>query len=157
MSIFGEFDGFKLRSVDTLADLERLCEWIEADDAHRGIFPPQFFMSHKLGGDSRPSCYALEDEKGVVFYIRLSRAARVRIQFAPEAAEHEQRRRVMRGLFHGMAFLESALSQAGCEEWIFDTVSPELKHLAIKGLGFTESAHELVRAIADPAKKTEVA
>lgn len=144
MSIKAAFNGLVLRDADALADVTQLEEWINADETHKGIFVPADFLSGPLGNDQRGSCYALEDEQGVVFYLRLSRAARVRIQFAPKA----HKARVMHGLFHGMAFLESQLAQAGCEEWIFDTDSPGLKRLAEKLLGFTESTHELVRLIA---------
>ena len=147
MSIKATFNGLTLRDADTLADGERLEDWIEADDAHRGIFQPADFLSGSLAKDPRATCYALEDEQGVVFYLRLARAARVRIQFAPQAST-AQKGRVIRGLFHGMAFLESQLQHVGCEEWIFDTDSPNLKRLAERVLGFTESTHELVRPIA---------
>lgn len=150
MSLLAEFDdGLKLREADHLADVQRLIHWIDADPAHRGIFSPGYFMSGKLAEDPRPTCYALEDEDGVVFYIRLSRAARVRIQFAPEG-DRRQRVRVARGLIHGMAFLEAGLAQARAEEWIFATESRKLKTLAQQVLGFTESTHEMVRAISRP-------
>lgn len=141
-----EFNGLRLRAADRLADLERLEDWVAADDAHRGIFTPQHFMSVPHADDPRGTCYALEDAQGVVFYIRISRSARVQIQFPPD----EDKARRIRGLFHGMAFLENQLSHVGCEEWIFDTDSPRLKRLAERVLGFTESTHELVRPIAPP-------
>jgi hypothetical protein len=156
MTILAEFDGLTLRSVDTLADLKQLSQWIDADQTHRGIFVPHDFMSGRLAADPRSSCYALEDEQGVIFYIRLSRAARVRIQFGPQEGRAQQKR-VTRGLINGMAFLESTLGRAGCEEWIFDTESPQLKNLAERLLGFAESTHEMVRAIPEPGKQMEVA
>lgn len=149
MTALAKFDGFTLRHADHIADIENLYEWIHADDTHRGIFEPRYFMSGPLAGDPRPTCYALEDDRGVVFYIRISRAARVRMQFAPEG-DRKQRTRVMQGLLHGMAVLENGLALAGVEEWIFDTASPKLKTLAEKLLGFTESTHELVRSINRP-------
>ncbi len=149
MSILAQFDGYTLRATDALSDLEQLEKWIEADDTHRGIFKPWDFMSGILAADPRPTCYALEDSDGVIFYIRISRAARVRMQFAPETS-HRQRSRVMQGLLHGMTFLEAGLSEAGVEEWIFDTDSAKLKTLVERLLGFTESTHELVRSISRP-------
>ena len=146
MNTLAEFHGLALRRADKLADVERLEDWIAADESHRGIFPPSFFLSGPFNPDPRPSCYALEDKDGVVFYVRLSRASRVYIQFAPEG-NMAQKGRVMRGLFHGMNFLEGLLADAGCEEWIFDTDSPGLRSLAQRMLGFTESTHELVRRI----------
>lgn len=122
---------------------------------HRGIYTPDFFMGGQFSTDPRSTYLALEDEKGIIFYIRLSRASRVRIQFSPDDTK-EQRRRNLQGLLHGMAFLEAQLGHKGVEEWIFETTNPELKAAAQQVLGFTESTHELVRAIADPMRKLEV-
>lgn len=149
MSELATFDGLTLRDADQIRDLEQVSNWIEKDDAHRAIFNPGFFLSGHLAEDPRGTCYALEDGKGVLMYIRLSRAARVHIQFGPDTPKL----RVLRGLLHGMAFLETQLAQAGCEEWIFDTTSPSLKNIAKHALGFTESTHELVRGIALPGKE----
>lgn len=155
MKVLAKFDGYTLREADSITDLETLAAWIEADETHRGIFAPQHFLSGALAADPRPGCYALEDATGeVVFFIRLSRAARVQIQFPPEADRDSSR--TLRGLLHGMAFLEVELAQAGCEEWIFDTMNPQLKKTAERLLGFTESTHEMVRAISRPGEKREV-
>lgn len=146
-----EFNGFKLRPVTEEADYQRLEEWIAADPAHASLFVPDFFLGKtidqngEVAADSRSTCYALEDESGEVFYIRLSRAARVHIQFPPNSEVAAKRTAL--ALVHGMAFLEVALSRAGCEEWIFSTESPRLKKLAERALGFTESKTEMVRPI----------
>lgn len=155
MSILAHFDGFHFRTPNTLADLERLSDWIEMDQAHQGIYTPDYFMGGKFSTDPRSTYLVLEDVDGEVFYVRISRAARVRIQFSPDTSE-PQRSRNLRGLLHGMAFLEAEISRQGVEEWIFDTENPELKKAAEKILGFTESTHEMVRAIADPLRKLEV-
>lgn len=144
-----DFDGYRLRPTDRLSDIEQLSDWIQADDVHRDIFEPGYFMGGEFALDPRPTCYALEDAEGTVFYVRISRVARVRIQFPPEGGP-KTRTRIMAGLLHGMAFLEGMLARAGVEEWIFDTVSPKLKTLAERLLGFTESTHEMVRSIKQP-------
>lgn len=155
MQLMAEFDGMKFRAV-TEEDRARLEEWIAADPAHASLFEPEFFMGRAVNGngevgeDSRATCCALEDEKGTVFYVRLSRAARVHIQFAPWSAEEGERRRAAAGLVKGMAFLESLLGQVGTEEWIFQTESPKLKRMAERSLGFTESKGEMVRPIEAP-------
>lgn len=149
MTTLAEFDGLRLRPTDTFADLERLEDWVKVDDAHRDSISPHHFMTGPLGIDPRPGCYALEDANGVVFYIRIARAARVHIQFPPD--DSGNRLRVAKGLVKGMAFLETQLAQAGCEEWIFDTQSEGLRSMAIKTLGFHESKDEMVRGIAQPA------
>lgn len=149
--ILASFDGFILRPV-TEQDYPALEEWIAKDPFHASMFEPDFFMgrevnsSGELAPDPRATCYALEDSEGTVFFIRMSRAARVQIQFPPEEKSRE-RRRIAKGLMKGMAFLEVALSRAGAEEWIFESESPRLRHLAEIALGFAESPHEMVRPI----------
>jgi len=99
-----------------------------------------------LAPDPRASCYALEDDAGTVFFIRLSRAARVNIQFG-QAKTIRERKRTAEALIKGMAFLEVQLSHAGCEQWIFETSDEELARMARERLGFTDSPNELVREI----------
>jgi hypothetical protein len=154
MTVLAKFDGYTLRSADTIADLEMLDTWIQKDDAHREVFDPGDFVCGVFATDSRPGCYALEDGNGTVFFIRLSRAARVKIQFPPDT-NSEQRNRNLRALLHGMAFLEVELSHSGCEEWIFDTDNQQLKKVAERILGFRESTVQMVKPIAEPEKKRE--
>jgi hypothetical protein len=149
--ILGIFDGLELRAVGE-EDRERLEKWIAADEHHAGIRDADFFMglrksfSGETEADPRATCTALEDEKGTVFFIRLSRATRVNIQFGPGKTVH-QRKRVVEALVKGMAFLEVALERAGAEEWIFETEDAGLAEMAGKHLGFRESPNELVRLI----------
>ena len=152
MEYLAEFHGYKLREVDE-RDYARLEEWIAADPYHASLFDPDYFLGREANGegemvaDPRASCYALEDGQGTVFYIRLSRATRVNIQFPP-VANHNQRKRVAMGLMQGMAYLEVALSRAGSEEWIFNSNAPQLRHLAENALSFKPSTNELVRTMA---------
>lgn len=151
LAIHEVFDGYTLRSVDEEMDRGQLAEWIGRDRYHAGVMTPEFFLGI---GDSRPSCYALEDAAGTLFFIRISRAARVYMQFQPVAGV-EQRRRIAAGLFKGMAFLEAGLSRAGCEQWVFDTQSPGLKYLSQHRLGFTLAPDDLVRDISPPEVEQE--
>jgi hypothetical protein len=101
---------------------------------------PEFFID----GDPRVQTWMLENEHGPLFSIRMSRAARVHIQFP---AGRQEQRHVALGLIKGMAFLEVMLERAGVSEWIFDTQSPPLQELAEKRLGFAPSPFEMVRLI----------
>jgi len=127
--------------------------WIDNDRFHRNVMRPEFFLAlrldPKLGWihDPRPNCYALEDATGVIMFIRLSRAARVHIQFMPVTRAFESRVRSAAGLVRGMAFLEAGLARAGAEQWIFDTQASALAMLARTRLGFEASPHEYVRPI----------
>lgn len=147
MKTVAEFAGMKFREVGD-QDRERLEQWINADPEHRMTMSPETFLGEMPDGekDPRPTCLALEDEKGTVFYVRISRAARVTIQFAPNQTRGERLRNGT-ALTEGMALLESILERAGAEEWIFNTRNPRLKELAMSRMGFTESPRELVRSI----------
>jgi len=157
MSILAEFEGYTLRTV-TEADRPELEAWIAADKHHTGLLDPEFFMGlaanedGETAPDPRPTCCALEDKTGVVFFIRLSRASRVNIQFAPAQSRKTKARAAM-ALMKGMAFLEVQLAHAGAEEWIFDTQDPDLADMAYKRLGFIASPNEMVRIIARPELK----
>lgn len=152
--ILAQFDGYTLRKV-TDRDRPALEAWIREDHWHNGVYDAEYFMglaadeSGELAADPRATCYAIEDKRGVLFFIRLSRSTRVNIQFEPEATERT-RRRVSLALFKGMAFLEVALARAGCEEWIFDTESRELAAMTKKHLGFVDSPNEMVRVMMRP-------
>lgn len=146
------FDGYILRSLNE-SDYPRLQEWIAADPAHREILDPEFFMGQRLNHageleeDNRATCYVLEDDcgGGPLFYIRISRAARVNIQFPPAGSSEPNE--IVEALAKGMAFLEVALERAGVEEWIFSSKSRPLRRLANRTLGFSESNDELRRVI----------
>lgn len=148
--ILDQFGSYTFRSVDE-SDRVRLTDWIAWDPAHAGVMSAEFFMGlrrnpeGKLIRDSRPTCLALEDSGGLLFYIRVSRAARTYIQFSPDNSKN--RGRVSLGLLKGMAFLEVGLGHAGVEQWIFETRETRLKKLAGLRLGFRESPDEMVRPI----------
>jgi len=152
-AIHAQFDGYTLRSVSELQDRAMIQTWIDQDRFHRNVMRPEFFLGLRddkdLGWvpDPRPNCYALEDHTGPIMFIRLSRAARVYIQFLPMLRSFDTRARIVAGLVKGMAFLEVGLARAGCEEWIFDTQSPALAALAKSRLGFEASSHEYVRSV----------
>jgi hypothetical protein len=154
MNILAQFDGYTLRLVMP-EDRPALEAWIAADQRHNGLLDPEFFMglatdeNGKIAVDPRPTCCALEDKTGVVFFIRLSRAARVNIQFAP-ALSAKSRNRAALALMKGMAFLEVQLAKAGAEEWLFETENRELAQMALKRMGFVDSPNEMVRVIARP-------
>lgn len=155
--IYAKFDGYTLRQV-TEADRPALEKWIGEDRRHDGVLDANYFLGRLGDGseDRRPTCCALEDQAGTVFFIRLSRASRVRIQFGT-ARGARARSRVATALMKGMAFLEVALQRAGCEEWIFDTGDPRLAEMAKRHMGFEDSPDEMVRAIEPAERRKEVA
>jgi hypothetical protein len=159
-AIFGDYT---LRSVDPAIDHAMLEAWIDEDQYHRTTMNPEFFLGQRqVDGiwvpDPRPGCYAIEDQKGTVLFVRLSRVSRVHIQFMPMTGVLP-RTRTAAALLNGMRFLQVGLARAGAEEWIFATESPALQALAKMRLGFTVSPHEWVKPIPylDPAKRQEEA
>jgi hypothetical protein len=149
--ISAKFGSYTLRSVEEARDKALLSDWIDKDQYHRIVMEPEFFLGfRKQDGrwvvDPRPSCYAIEDEKGTVMFVRLSRAARVHIQFMPMQGILP-RTRTASALVNGMRFLEVGLARAGAEEWIFATEHPALAALSRMRLGFTASPHEWTKAI----------
>ena len=156
MATLGKFDGYVLRAVEE-RDRAQLAEWIAADKHHAGLLDPEFFMGLALdsGGelapDPRVTVCAIDDGKRTLMFIRLTRASRVHIQFAPQHSTgrsiHIERRQTANALLKGMAYLENALERAGAMEWIFDSKSPALRVMAQRRLGFIASPLELVRMI----------
>lgn len=149
--IQAKFGSWTLRSVNEEQDYPLLEAWINEDPHHRISMNPEFFLGQRLAAgnwvpDPRPGCYAIEDERGVVMFIRLSRAARVHIQFMPMTGMLP-RTRTAAALLNGMRFLQVGLARAGAEEWIFSTEDPTLASLARMRLGFTASPHEWVKGI----------
>lgn len=160
--VLGKFEGYTLRAIDE-SDYVVLEKWIAADPKHAGVLDPEFFMGQVVDGegrlaeDPRASVFALCDRKNVLMYIRLARASRVHIQFAPEPeadnsgeqlkAQRRHKTEMANALIKGMAFLEVGLERAGCSEWIFETVSPELRNITVRRMAFKASQNEMVRVI----------
>jgi hypothetical protein len=137
------FDGYQLREV-TEADRAELAAWIALEPSHAGV-KPEFFMGldEQLAPDPRATCYAMEQKGKTLFYIRLSRAARVNIQFGPGGRRWAN----AIPLVKGMAFLEVGLARAGAEEWIYNTQSNRLREMTEKHMQFERSPFEMVRMI----------
>lgn len=153
--VLARFDGYRLREVSFDRDALELSRWISEDEYHQHL-TPAFFLgliegeNGYLRPDPRPNCYAMEDARGTVFFIRIDRAARVNIQFDPASPSVSARARVARALMKGMALIEVGLQRSHVSEWVFDTRSMSLKTMARARLGFAESPHDLVRMIPLP-------
>jgi hypothetical protein len=150
--VLAQFDNYRIREVSFNRDVFQIASWI-SEDIHHAHLRPAFFLGQIEGADGyvepdpRPTCYALEDEQGAIFYIRIDKAARVNIQFDPTKRTTRERARVGRALLKGMACLEVGLARSNVSEWIFDTTAQGLAIMARVRLGFEESPHELVRKI----------
>ena len=135
---FGDRSEFKLRPA-TEQDHALIAEMIEGDEDHRGRVDPAFFYEDGAGVDS----YCLEDDKGAVFFLRITRTVRLDIQFqAPVSTEVKER--TQRGLVHGFAWLKGVLAVRGIREAIFESRVPVLRRFCERRLGFLASSEEMV-------------
>lgn len=155
--VLGQFDGYRFRAIEE-KDYARLEEWIAADLAHADTLDPEFFMGEAidanghLAPDPRVTALVLTDDEGTeLMYVRLTRASRVHIQFAPRVPGVrdlvKQREQLAKALVGGMAFLEVGLARAGCTEWIFESEAAQLRSMVEKRMGFAASPNEMVRII----------
>ena len=136
-----QFGGYTLRAT-TEADRALADEWIAADPFHRDTTTADFFLGTEPGSEA----FVLEDAEGKVFFIRLTRAMRIDIQFSPPVSI-EARERTRDALTVGVEWLADALAKTGCRELIFESQNPALIRASEKRLGFRRSPGELVRAI----------
>jgi tRNA splicing endonuclease len=69
-------------------------------------------------------CLAVEDEKGVVFHLRVENVMRVYAQFPPEQEiDHD---RLHKALHESFLFVASGAKRMGYREMIFDSVSQNI-------------------------------
>jgi hypothetical protein len=135
---FGE--DYELR-LATAADLDRARAWTNADEHHRGIISPEFWIEQGNGIES----YVLTQRGGEMFFFRVERVARVLIQFAPQ--EERQQERMRKALTAGMAFLDMALGARGYGELVFDSTSRLLRLFAVARLRFAQRPETLSRRL----------
>jgi hypothetical protein len=124
-------------------DLDLLAVWIAADPDHRNTVQPEFFATQGDGLE----CFAVEDESDtVVFYIKMTRALRLDIQFGPEEtlAQREQNADALRS---GFEWLHAGASGAGIHQILFNSTNPPLVNFATRRLGFDRSPEELLRVV----------
>lgn len=97
-----EFDGYKLRTA-TENDEPLARVWTREDEYHRDI-DPQFWLEKDKGTET----FVLEGADGEpLFFLRVDKAVRLRIQFAPGSGK-EHRERMREALTRGLAFLDVA-------------------------------------------------
>lgn len=121
----------------------RVAEWIEADPDHRGRVAPEFFIS----GQPDSECLVLEDERGPILFLRMERALRIHIQFAP-AVTAEDKQRTREAMLEGFPWLQQMARNSGFREILFQSTVAPLIRFCEKRFGFRRSPNELVCGIA---------
>jgi hypothetical protein len=127
-------------------DREQLEAMIAADDDHRGRCKADFWLPKKTEDDSNKTkngatlCLAFEDDKGVVFFLRLEKILRVHTQFGTDKI------RTARALIELNGWLDREARQYGYIQVIWDSVSASLIKFAEK-FGYHRSPNEIVKDI----------
>lgn len=144
-----EFDEYVLRAASE-ADLPLAASWTHADEAHREL-DPAFWLEQTPAKQS----YLLFDNDGPVFFFKgvlTGRVLEVFVQFPPHAVgddlalRFEQKFRVAKALARGTEWLETRM-RGVVEEFVFETLSPSLKHFCEHRLGFEEHDGRLRKAL----------
>jgi len=106
----------------TEQDVEQLTEWIKADEYHKDVLNPHWWLT----GNGLLS-FRLEDSKGVAMYVRLDRdedLLRMNFQFAPP--EVVSKMRVARTLLWIVPKMRVIADQNQLKGLIFRSRSPNL-------------------------------
>lgn len=129
---------YTLRPVSD-RDRDLLAIWIEQDPDHRDRVKPEFFLDSKDGME----CFAVEDAAGVVvFYIKMTRALRLDIQFGPDETR-EQRERNVDAMREGFNWLRLGAAGSGIHEILFNSTNIPLVNFAERRLAFRKAPDEL--------------
>jgi hypothetical protein len=109
-------------------DYENFAKAMALDPQHADLIPEKFVMEPKS------ELFVWEDEKGPVFYYRISRELRVDIQFDPGVDTSRTRD----GLKSGLAWLEDQI-RPYFRAIVFDSVYKPLMAFAKRRLKFQDS------------------
>lgn len=102
---------------------DQIAEWIEKDPDHAGRVDAGFFLP-----SPNTECFAVEDSKGPVFYVRAENVLRLHIQFCPE------RRRTVVAVDEFTKWIQNNARSRGYKQVIFDSVfQPIIKFLGKRG------------------------
>ena len=104
----------------TEEDLPVLNEWVAADLDHAPKCEGSFFV---LKPDEKGvQCIRVEDDQGIVFYLKLTNALLVDTQFPPNV----DKERTKAALTEAFQFFSAASKNMGYHAMLFDSVSPSL-------------------------------
>jgi hypothetical protein len=117
------------------SDIPQLIEWSSKDSCpfHRDV-DPKFWLP-----EEHAKCFAIEDEKGVVYYLRLENVMRCHIQFPPDDVRDKGRTAL--ALKQAFVVVAAGAKKLGYKEFIFTSVSEGLIRL-FKKFGFQKSENE---------------
>lgn len=113
------------REVST-ADRDQIAEWISQDSDHKDRGDANFWLPENEKDDQ---CFAMEDEHGTIFYVRLEKVLRLHVQFAPK-----ERQRTAAAIDEFTKQIATAAKATGYAQLIFDSVfAPLIRFLHKRG------------------------
>lgn len=118
----------------TVLDTGQITEWVKSDPEHDGRVSPDFW----LNPPADVQVWAVEDEQGVLFYVRAENILRLHIQFPPERSK-----RLVRGISEFSAQMKVIAGARSYKQLIFDSISKTLIRFLEKR-GFKHSPNEYV-------------
>lgn len=99
-------------------DLPALTEWVSQDEFHRHLKADHWIPKNEKGIVH----LAVSDEKGVVFYLRMTNVMRVEVQFPPAG----EPLRVAKALKEAFSFVSLKAKALGYKQIMFESVSSHL-------------------------------
>jgi len=126
-----------LNKIRPLNDNDKLLleKSIAADPDHAGKSGVEFWLPQE-----RANCFAVEDDKGVLFYIRAENCLRLHLQAVP-ANDKEDRARLARGIDDFASHIKEAAKKT-YRQIIFESVYPPLiRFLHARGYRASRDEH----------------
>jgi hypothetical protein len=118
----------KYRHPTKEEDLVRLNEWVAEDPDHCKTTSGSFLIVEPDSNGKMPTgktAIAVEDEHGVVFYLKFTNAVLVDTQFPPDLSEEERARRKA-AISEVFGFFSNRLKGMGYHAALFESVSQPL-------------------------------
>ena len=124
----------------SVTDLPKLQKWVDADLQHKNVLPPEFWIPSENTDERKGTkCLAIENDKGVMFFLRLENVMRVYVQFPPDGEYNPEE--MKEALESSFRFIAPGAKKIGYKEMIFNSVSKSLIRFFRK-FGFTELKDE---------------
>lgn len=118
----------------TVEDIPKIDEWIAADPVHKDVMTGADFVLVPDENNHIPKglqCIEVEDERGIVFYLRFKNALIVETQFPPATApnafgalKHELR--IAKALKEAFGYFAASSKTLGYHAMFFNSVSASL-------------------------------
>lgn len=142
-----QFDGYTFRpALPKDQTLSRIWNLMDREHTWEAQYPDYWIQQNE-----RVTSYLLEDEIGVVFFVKAirqkEREVEITIQFDRQRGM-VSKTRVMMGMQFGFEWLKKALPENGFRTLYFISKNPELIAFAEKAMGFVKDGERYVHQLA---------